>query len=206
MPRRPSSACPKAGSGGTPTGRSPRTPAPSPFGYAQGITPGTGVGSAFLEDGRVVARGPGVPPDGRMDLTGADGSPLEETASRRAVLARFGDPSADAGDIADLARAGQRRTRRVLDDAFVTLDAALGPRLTAFGATALVVGGSMAGSRDLVAPELHAGLADGGWTPDATGSDDEPRRPRRHTRAVHPAGLAGDAALIGAARAVAVRD
>ncbi|MFD3477242.1 ROK family protein [Streptomyces sp. NPDC058695] len=173
---------------------------------AVGITLGTGVGSAFLVDGGIVARGPGVPPEGRMDLTEADGAPLEESVSRRAILTRFGDPSTDVRDIADLARAGQRRARRVLDDAFMTLGAVLGPRLTAFGATTLIVGGSMAGSWDLVAPALHAGLADGGWTPGAIGPDDGPERPRRHTRSVQPAGLAGDAALIGAARAVAVRD
>ncbi|MFD5121159.1 ROK family protein [Streptomyces sp. NPDC058385] len=173
---------------------------------AVGITLGTGVGSAFLVDGGIVARGPGVPPEGRMDLTEAGGAPLEESVSRRAILARFGDPSADVRDIADLARAGQRRARRVLDDAFTTLGSVLAPRLTAFGATTLIVGGSMAGSWDLVAPALHAGLAEGGWAPDATGPDDRPERPRRHTRAMQPAGLAGDAALIGAAHAVAARD
>lgn len=104
-----------------------------------------------------------------MDLTEAGGAPLEESVSRRAILARFGDPSADVRDIADLARAGQRRARRVLDDAFTTLGSVLAPRLTAFGATTLVVGGSMAGSWDLVAPALHAGLAEeaGRRTPQA---------------------------------------
>ncbi|MFG2518057.1 ROK family protein [Streptomyces sp. NPDC048527] len=173
---------------------------------AVGITLGTGVGSAFLADGRIVEKGPGVPPEGRMDLTEADGAPLEESVSRRAILARFGDPSADVRDIAELARAGGRAARRVLDDAFVTLGAVLGPRLTAFGATTVVIGGSMARSWDLVAPALRAGLTDGGWAPDTAASDDSSRRLARHTRAVQPAGLASDAALVGAARAVAVRD
>ncbi|NEB80477.1 ROK family protein, partial [Streptomyces sp. SID14478] len=32
-----------------------------------GITLGTGVGSAFLAGGRILDRGPGIPPEGRMD-------------------------------------------------------------------------------------------------------------------------------------------
>ncbi|MFZ3565434.1 ROK family protein [Streptomyces sp. BH097] len=168
-----------------------------------GITLGTGVGSAFLADGRILHQGPGVPPEGRMDLTTVDGRPLEESVSRRALLARYGDPAADVRDIAERARAGERSARRVLDEAFGTLGAVLGPRLAAFEATALVVGGSMAGSWDLVAPALHTGLAKGGWTPDK--ADVSGRPPARHTRAMRPAALAGDAALLGAARAVAAR-
>ena len=174
---------------------------------AVGITLGTGVGSAFLADGRICDHGPGVPPEGRMDLTEIDGRPLEGTVSRRAILARYGDPAADVHDIADRARAGEGRARRVLDDVFTVLGAVLGPRLLDFDATALVVGGSMARSWDLVAPALSAGLATGGWTPDEQRVDAAPLPPgARRPRAMKPAGPAGDAALVGAARAVAVRD
>lgn len=40
---------------------------------AVGITLGTGVGSAFLADGLIHDTGPGIPPEGRMDLTEIDG-------------------------------------------------------------------------------------------------------------------------------------
>ncbi|MEV0906714.1 ROK family protein [Streptomyces hokutonensis] len=174
---------------------------------AVGITLGTGVGSAFLADGRICDHGPGVPPEGRMDLTEIDGRPLEDTVSRRAILARYGDPAPDVHDIADRARAGEGRARRVLDDVFTVLGAVLGPRLLDFDATALVVGGSMARSWDLVAPALSAGLATGGWTPDEPRVDAAPLPPgARRPRAMKPAGPAGDAALVGAARAAAVRD
>ncbi|MFF3489775.1 ROK family protein [Streptomyces sp. NPDC002795] len=169
-----------------------------------GITLGTGVGSTFVADGRILDHGPGVPPEGRMDLTSVDGGPLEESVSRRALVARYGERGIDVRDIAERARAGERTARRVLDEAFGTLGAVLGPRLATFEATALVVGGSMAGSWDLVAPALHTGLAKGGWTPDA--ADVNLRHPTRHTRAMRPAALAGDAALLGAARAVVARD
>ncbi|MFI6402049.1 ROK family protein [Streptomyces sp. NPDC050548] len=171
---------------------------------AVGITLGTGVGSAFLADGRIREAGPGVPPEGRMDLTEIDGRPLEDTVSRRAILARYGDPAADVHDIAERARAGEERARRVLDDVFTGLGAVLGPRLLAFDATALVVGGSMARSWDLVAPALTAGLGVGGWTPDDSRADGAAGV--RPPRAMKPAGPAGNAALVGAARAAVVRD
>lgn len=159
---------------------------------AVGITLGTGVGSAFLSDGRILDHGPGVPPEGRMDLTEIAGRPLEDTVSRRAILARYGDPAADVHDIAGRARAGEERARRLLVGVFTALGVELGPRLADFGATALVVGGSMADSWELVAPALSTGLATGGWPPD------DPRM-----RAMKHAGSVGDAALVGAARAAA---
>ena len=194
---------------------------------AVGITLGTGVGSAFLADGRICDDGPGVPREGRMDLTEIDGRPLEDTVSRRAILARYGDPTADVHDIAGRARAGEARAQRVLDDVFTGLGVVLGPHMVDFGATALVVGGSMARSWDLVAPALSTGLATGGWTPDAPRADadsptpgapegpvgDVPLGPghasadgERRTRMVKPAGPAGDAALVGAARAAVAWD
>ncbi|MBK3576370.1 ROK family protein [Streptomyces sp. MBT65] len=164
---------------------------------AVGITLGTGVGSAFLADGRIRDHGPGIPPEGRMDLTEIDGRPLEDTVSRRAILARYGDPAADVHDIAGRARAGEGRARRVLDEVFTALGVVLGPRMVDFGATALVVGGSMARSWDLVAPALSTGLATGGWAPE------DPCADARRIRALKPAGPAGDAALVGAAHAAA---
>ncbi|MFJ1604678.1 ROK family protein [Streptomyces sp. NPDC088253] len=189
---------------------------------AVGITLGTGVGSAFLADGRICDNGPGVAPEGRMDLTEIDGRPLEDTVSRRAILARYGDPTADVHDIAGRARAGEVRAQWVLDDVFTGLGVVLGPRMVDFGATALVVGGSMARSWDLVAPALSTGLVTGGWTPNDPQTETDslppgaPERPAgnpppgpdhasaadaRRTRAMRPAGPAGNAALVGAARA-----
>ncbi|MGW0535380.1 ROK family protein [Streptomyces sp. NPDC003032] len=150
-----------------------------------GITLGTGVGSAFAVDGFVRREGPGVPPQGRVDLLKEGGRPLEDAVSRRAILARYGGagPSGSGGpggpggpgrpgrpfgpgepqdvrEIAERARAGERRAHRVLDEAFTTLGAVLAPHLRDFDATALVVGGAMAASWDLIRPALRAGLGD----------------------------------------------
>ncbi|WP_055563880.1 ROK family protein [Streptomyces atriruber] len=153
-----------------------------------GITLGTGVGSAFMVAGRVRHEGPGVPPQGRVDLVEAGGRPLEESVSRRAILARYAGADAspdvalnlDVSEVADRARAGERRARRVLDEAFTTLGAVLAPHLRDFEADVLVVGGAMAASWDLLRPALRAGLRDTPVT-------------------LRPAGLGEDAALVGAA-------
>jgi len=154
---------------------------------AAGITLGTGVGSSFLRDGRVVRDGPGVPPDGRVDLLRYAGVPLEETVSRRAIRRAYaqaaGGPLLDVREIAQRARQGDRAANDVFARAYAALGTVLGPLLGAFAATILVVGGSIAASWDLVAEPLRAGLAGAGPGPVA----------------VQPARNLADAPLLGAA-------
>jgi glucokinase len=129
-----------------------------------GITLGTGVGSGFLDEGRIVVDDPRVPPDGSVHLLSLDGLPLEEAVSRRALLRRARlaieelPADADVIDVAMLARAGDRRARQAFDDAFAVLGSALAPWLARFEASVLVVGGSMAGSWDLIRPPLVGAL------------------------------------------------
>jgi len=160
---------------------------------AVAITIGTGIGSAFLDRGRVVEDGPSVPPTGRVYLLRIDGQPLEDRVSRRAILRAAAwrptlsvGPDADVRELAEAARAGDAVAAEIFDDTFTALGRALGPWLTRFEATVLVVGGAISASWDLVEPPLAAGLRLGAdpWS----GSI-------RHAR------LGGDAALIGAAMA-----
>lgn len=53
---------------------------------------------------------------------------------------------------------GEPRAASVIEHAFTRLGETLRPWLKAFGATALVVGGSMVGSWSLIGPPLRAGL------------------------------------------------
>ncbi|MER5254449.1 MULTISPECIES: ROK family protein [unclassified Streptomyces] len=145
-----------------------------------GITLGTGVGSAFLADGVVCREGAGVPPEGRIDLMTWSGAPLERFVSRRAILARYGDHDVDVRDIAARAREGERWAGQVIADALGALGTVLAPCVRDFGASAVVIGGAMALSWDLVGPGIGSGLGD------------TPVRPR-------PGTLGADAALIGAA-------
>lgn len=185
-----------------------RTPAGAAAGRERvlALTLGTGVGSAFLDRGQVVEDDAGVPPEGRVDLLEIDGRPLEESVSRRAILARYADLTAadptragrigadpayaertdadriGAGDvdvavIAQRATEGEEVAHRVLHDAFHTLGLALRPWVESFAVDIVVIGGSVAGSWNLVSEPLRAAL--GG-------------------PAVVPARLGDDAALVGA--------
>ena len=132
------------------------------------ITLGTGVGSSFLADGIPVKTGADVPPDGSCYLLEHRGRPLEDTVSRRAIrrayaaAANLEDPDAgtpDVRDIAEASRAGDVVAAAVLEDAFAAVGEAAGPYLARFGAEVLIVGGSMAGSWDIVEPAIRKGLA-----------------------------------------------
>ena len=133
-------------------------------GYARcvGITLGTGVGSAFFAGGAVRRSGAGVPPEGRVDLLEIDGSPLEDVVSTRALLREYrlrtGAAVGGGAELATRARAGEGVAAAVLSSSFERLGTALRPWLEAFGAQALVVGGAMTGSWDLVCPALSQGL------------------------------------------------
>ena len=118
---------------------------------AAGVTLGTGLGSAFLEDGRIVDTGPRVPFEGSLHLVSYRGRPAEETVSRAALLASYGDPRLDVRDVAIRARNGDRRARRVFDELASALGEITAPWLDSFGASCLVVGGSISQAWDLLA-------------------------------------------------------
>ena len=128
-----------------------------------GLTLGTGVGSGWVANGHIVDTGPDVPPGGRAHRLFADGSPLEDVMSRRAIrrayLAATGT-GADVAEICERARAGEAAARVVLEHALRVLGSTLGPLLDRFGAEVVVVGGSMAGSWDVLGPPFTAGLGD----------------------------------------------
>ncbi|MFE2067650.1 ROK family protein [Streptomyces sp. NPDC059467] len=128
-----------------------------------GITLGTGVGSCFLRDGRMLRDGPGVPPDGRVHVLRYAGEPLEETVSRRALRAAYARATgASPPDVREIARRARQECDRaaadVFAEAFGALGRVLGPLLAAFEPTVLVVGGAIAGAWDLVADPLRAGI------------------------------------------------
>ena len=148
-----------------------------------GLTLGTGIGSGWLIDGRVVD--PGTPPGGRMHRMNVGGQPLEDVVSRRAIRRDYalagGDPAADVREIADSARAGAQPARRVLDAALASLGRVVGRCVAGFRPDVLVVGGSMSASWDLFAPAFRAGALGNALPP------------------IKVTARADDAALVGAA-------
>jgi glucokinase len=123
-----------------------------------GITIGTGIGSAFLAAGRAIRTGDTVPPGGELYRTAHNGHPIEHWISARAILNRYaellGSPpprSTGVKEIAELARAGDEKAKDALVGAFQVLSDALVPWLERFGATRVVLGGSISGAFDVVA-------------------------------------------------------
>lgn len=153
-----------------------------------GVTLGTGLGSAFLADGRIRASGAGVPPEGRLDLLTFRGHPVEETISRRGLLARYRacrpGSDLDVEQVAARARAGDTVARQTFAEVMAGLGEFLAPWLRRFGASSLVVGGSIARAWDLIDPALRPALA---GLPDL--------------EVIAPAANLDDAALLGAAHA-----
>ncbi|MEU6030255.1 ROK family protein [Streptomyces tauricus] len=137
------------------------------------LTLGTGIGSSFLRTGRPVHDGPDVPPGGHVHRLSIDGRPLEETVSRRAIRlhhARLAAPHRepdprqepalpDVHEIAAAAEQGDTAAAEAFRYAFDALGRALAPWIDRFEATAVVVGGSMAQSWDLIHPAFTRGLA-----------------------------------------------
>ena len=128
-----------------------------------GVTLGTGLGSAFLADGQICHHGAGVPPDGRLDLVAFRGRPVEETISRRGLLARYRacrpGSDLDVEQVAARARAGEAAARQTFAEVMAALGEFLAPWLRGFGASCLVVGGSIARAWDLIEPALRPALA-----------------------------------------------
>ncbi|MEI6622596.1 MAG: ROK family protein, partial [Actinomycetes bacterium] len=124
-----------------------------------GITLGTGIGSAFMADGKLVGSGPDVPPFGEVHLLSIKGVPLEDVVSRKAVRVLYTQVSGtseliDVQRICDLARAGDPAADQAVREPYSQLGAALVEWLIRFGASALVVGGSISKSWYLVGAAL----------------------------------------------------
>jgi glucokinase len=137
--------------------------------HCAALTLGTGVGSAFAIHGCTVPEDAGVLPGGRAHLLRCGGRPLEEVVSTRAIVAAYrahtGRLMSGVKAIADLARHGDRAAHRAIDDALAALGTTMRPHLDHFGATALVIGGSMVQAWDIVRPSLRRGLAEAGPGP-----------------------------------------
>lgn len=130
---------------------------------AIGITLGTGLGSAFLEDGQIVDDRSDVPPEGSLHLVPFRGGSIEDLVSRRGILARYGATPEDDLDVADLAvraRDGEGRAHEAFAEVTSSLAEFLAPWVDSFRPTCLVVGGSIARAWDLIGPPLDGGLVD----------------------------------------------
>lgn len=124
------------------------------------VTLGTGLGSAFLDDGERVTEGPSVPRQGWVYHLPAHGTILDELVSSRGMLRRYGaGEQISVRELADRARAGETRAATVFAETAELLTEALTPWISRFGATCLVVGGAIARAWELLAPGLDVAPA-----------------------------------------------
>lgn len=133
------------------------------------LTLGTGIGSSFLRDGAPEIAPP-VPALGDVYPLEFAGRRLEEYVSSRAIRRSFGASTGqqrEVKEIATLARGGDHRAQHVLDEAMTWLARIVGPSLRSFGATRVILGGSISASSDLLIPAFVTQLAaDGNEAPE----------------------------------------
>jgi glucokinase len=127
------------------------------------VTLGTGLGSAFLEDGiPVIEDGEGrIPLHGSLwHLPFKDGIADDYVSSRWLLAetrARMGRDPESVADLAAMARE-DKAARAILEDYGTNLAAIVAPWIRAFGADAIVMGGRITRAYELFAPALLWGL------------------------------------------------
>jgi glucokinase len=125
------------------------------------LTLGTGIGSAFVERGRAVSEGPGLPPDGHVHHLTYDGRNIEETFSRNAIRRAYAHATGAGVEVAEIAARARHEdaiARGVLAAAASGLGRALAPCIETFGPELLVIGGGIAASWDLLDAPFRSGL------------------------------------------------
>jgi glucokinase len=126
------------------------------------FTVGSGLGSAFAVNRRIVLEGPGVPWLGWIAGQPYRNGILNDAISRDALIRRYhelGGRTPDVEAIARSARTGDERARRVFEEMGAELGSFLaGHNVEEFGAECLVFGGRISRSFDLFAGPLREAL------------------------------------------------
>ncbi|MGD0627897.1 MAG: ROK family protein [Terracidiphilus sp.] len=121
---------------------------------AVGITLGTGIGSAFAVDGRVVTEGRGVPPGGEIWDLPYEGGIIEDSVSTRAIRGSYERRTGQAREVAEIAKAVS--VDPAAAEAFAEfghhLGLALRGALAAFSPQVIVLGGGISRSPHLFLP------------------------------------------------------
>lgn len=127
-----------------------------------GITLGTGIGSAFAVDGRLVTEGPGVPPGGEVWDLPYEGGILEDSVSTRAIQGRYERLTGQKREVAELAKLVE--TDPSAAEAFHEfgrhLGLALNGAVAEFAPEVIVLGGGISRSPQLFLPAAQAELKD----------------------------------------------
>lgn len=127
---------------------------------------GTGLGSGFVRDGKLVKSGGAVPENGWIYAEpyrdGILDGYLSATGLSRLLRGKGFAPGTTVKDAAALARAGNENASAVFREFGRMLAEALPPIARRFGAECLIIGGQVAKSADLFCGELREALAQAG--------------------------------------------
>jgi glucokinase len=131
------------------------------FGRAVGLTLGTGIGSAFAVDGRLVTTGAGVPKDGEIWNVPYENGIVEDFVSTRAIAGNYGRRSGKTISVAEIADAANHDSDA--QEAFAEfghhLGQVIGSLLADFRADVVVLGGGISRSADLFLPMTRAEIS-----------------------------------------------
>jgi glucokinase len=130
-----------------------------PFSRLIGLTLGTGLGSAFVAEGKVITQGDEVPPHGWLYSCLFQNRRADDVFSTRGLLTRLQERGIHAVDIAS---SMQTKENEVLAQAFASFGTDLGtflePFVLRFGAQAILVTGGIAETWERFAPSLSRSL------------------------------------------------
>lgn len=133
------------------------------FARVVGLTLGTGVGSAFAVNGKLMTEGAGVPPGGEIWNVPFDGGIVEDFVSARAIAGHYERSTGSVCSVAALAAAAGHN--RAAAEAFAEFGRRLGRVLQTvvadFRADLVVLGGGIARSPDLFLPSTRGELPNG---------------------------------------------
>ena len=136
-------------------------------GAAQGVkrvvvfTLGTGVGSGFAVDGKVVTEGKGVPPGGEIWNVPYEGGIVEDQISTRALQRAYRERKGQEREVASIAHyaiGGEASSMAVFEEFGRNLGIALKRMLADFAPDVVVLGGGISRSACLFLPATEAAL------------------------------------------------
>ncbi len=132
------------------------------FHRAVGLTLGTGIGSAFAVEGRLVTEGPGVPAGGEIWNLPYRGGIVEDFVSSRAIVGNYERCTGKQREVVDLAAAvpGDPAAQQAFTEFGQHLGVVIRTLLAGFQAEVIVLGGGIARSASLFLPAVQDELGD----------------------------------------------
>jgi len=128
------------------------------------ISLGTGIGSAFIDSGKLITSGENIPPGGYVYNLEFQNKRLEDIFSARSIIFSVRDSGLenvkDVKELSREARNGNLIAKKLFLEYGRRLGTVLKPVLKRFSADALVIGGQIAKSADLFMGELVDALSD----------------------------------------------